>query len=190
MMKKALPLIVVLIFSAALSSCSNDEPDENYFYDFSPIVLKVKVENKRGQNLLAAKTPENIIHAGLFMIYDEEMTPIPFGWPSNYYPDETYASENSYKPGPATRDIMPNWFGAYIAPSFSPWSAEVGETIFIGEFDGEENGEQNVDLVLDGKVYHISFTNYVTYHKNNVSIDRHFYLNGEETPDENITIVM
>lgn len=181
-MKKLLLFSLVLLIALPFSSCKNDDdgPTPGLIWDFAPIILEVKVKNKYDQNLLSSKVPDNILNDNLFLIYKNEMTPITLGWP------QEYGDRNEDD----TRAYLPHWFGAYIASSRSPWSADIGETLFIGEFDGQVDGEKSLQLVLDNVVFDISFTNYVKYHKDEVEVDRHFYVNGEEVAGPSFTLLL
>lgn len=166
-------LIAAMIFGlCGLSACDDDS---DLIVDYSPIVLQVWVKDAQGNNLLDPDNPDNILDEEMWIDYKNEVSVVGMGQPD---------------PSGLTRAYLPQWYGAYIAPAeYLYWDQEyfsIDNRIFIGEFDGGNNGEFNVVLTIGDKSYNLSWTNKV----NKLNTKRQFYIDGKKNKDSvfNITL--
>lgn len=153
------------LLSLAFTSCGNDE-EPDLIIDYSPITIQVNVRNSNGENLLEPSTQGNILEGNNTFTYDGKTSNIHVGWPKN-----RERSSNM------TRYYMPMWYGAFIAPAFSPYSENQKENaIYIGEFEGGESGTINMELNLGENKYEISVKSKVK----GTSVKRDYSINGKK----------
>ena len=167
----------LFLASISLTSCSHeDDPDEDRFFDFAGIYFEVNVINKAGENLLEPSTPGNILDKDIYIIFNGLKYEVTMGKPNE-----------GYFPYPYTRENVPIWYGAFIAPSFYyyPMVNDSTNKLWIGNFNGRSHGE-TVDLFIENEKYVLSFTNVIHDDYYPPDIDRHFYLNGRVVGDHGI----
>lgn len=170
-------LYTLLLFLGAMlvnTSCSSDEDDDIWIWDFYPISLNVEVVDEDGNNLLDPANPANILSQPITLTHDGETTPI-----------ELYKVEAAL---PESRAILVRWYGAYIIGA--PDQSDGRYHIFIGEWDAFAK-DDSVKLNIDGKEYELSFTNSYKAQKHGAyDFDRKYYIDGQANENRNYKIVL
>ena len=169
-MKKILIFGALLLMLVGFGSCD----DEMVIYDYTPICLKVTVQDKNGNNLLDSLNTNNILGKQMTITINGKTNEISLKTPQDLIPP--------------SRAILPIWYGAFVMSGENYWwNSSIEPSICIGEFDGALNGKEEVELNIDGEKHVISFKNQV----NKSNVKRSFYLDGKEVKDRgNFTIVI
>lgn len=170
-------LYTLFLFLGAMlvnTSCSSDDDDDLWVWDFYPITLNVEVVDESGNNLLDPANPANILSLPITLTHDGETTPI-----------EMYEQKEAT---PNSRAYLARWYGAYIIGA--PYISDGRYRIFIGEWDAFAK-DDSVKLNIDGKEYELSFTNSYKAQKHGAyDFDRKYYIDGQANEYGNYKIVL
>lgn len=171
-----------LFIASTLTFLPSCKEEDDVIWDWNPVSLSVEVTNSNGENLLDPKTEGNILDSEMYIVNEGIQYPVTIGWPL----PEGY-NNNS-------RAIPAIWYGAFIAPTFQPDDITIKperyseNKIFIGEFSGSHSYETDVELVIDGKSYTLSFAVKMDY-KKPMSL-RDFYFEGKKLENSVYKIVL
>ena len=161
-MKRYLLYLLVSLTFISFASCS-DKDDPDMIWDYVPVHYAFYFHNLEGRNLLDPSTEGNILDQEIYIIRNGERIDANYGWPEPIH----------------SRMILAEWYGVFIAPSFSHYGPDMGNGIFIGEFDGSEN-EDGFELVVCGNSYEIKFESHI---QKDGHVERQYYMNGFEMSD-------
>lgn len=172
-------LVALLSFISCENGNDNDE-DEYWIVDWSPVTLLINVQDVAGSNLLDPDNPANIIDG----------TSITFQGKTYEACRDWYDSQMPFSM-PETKAYLSTLYGLYLYQS--NWSLpECTDTVFslyFGEIDGADDMDEDLVITWPDKTtdiihYHCSD------HKNNksASCNRYYKLNGKKQDSSTFTI--
>lgn len=156
--KHLLLAMIATICSLSLCSCSNDDDDgNNYVFDAAPIYFEMQVTDASGASLLDPAANAKFINDTYISLNGEDYPVVEI---------------------PESRAYSAVFYGLVLTENRN------GEPcLFVGEFDGLVNTDDTSFTIHwgDGTTDVVSYSNKTTINGSDVNIDRHYYLNGEET---------
>lgn len=173
-------LAMPLLLCFALCSCNlNDEPNrDDLIIDYSPIALRIKVQNAAGEDLVNPQHPLSLVRNKVYV----EIGIKRFDLENGAEKDPRSRIRRTVE---VLRALPGFWWGfLYNAPakgSHEPWH------LYIGDFDGGVDAERTFRLHWgDGTTTMVKYTNKVHYKSRGKlpDVERHFYVGGQEVKPE------
>lgn len=175
-MIKALKIPLALIFLVLAVSCSSSD-DDIYFYDISPVVLKIDIQDSNGANLLNPEVGGNLFgDTTIVAEYDGK----------TYRADWEYDLSKRYQ----SRTMLVIFEGLYC---YAPYEEINGEkkqsnnkSIYFGDIDGCESYDKTIVLKYPGQSHEIRVVNDYTVKNHVPKKTTRIYVDGKlnETGEE------
>lgn len=165
--------VIFLCAGMSLTSCGDENGDDDMVWDFAPYEVRVRIVDGGGVDLLSPETGEGSLYGELmYMVYNGEQYMLE--WPESLQ----------------TRYYMPHFYGLKLAQYES--SDGPRYELLFGEFDGEVSADRSMQFLIHNinTVFDINVSNRVEWKKGKPDVTRAYWLNGQLVENGIITITL
>lgn len=174
-----LRIFSLLVPILLLCSCRDDGDDGNIIRDMQPVNVMVHIQDASGNNLLSPSVTGNLEGKEIVAIYEGQ------------------EYELNWEATNQTRYYMPHFSGltlrsGYIQSGDSFVPDQSKNYLSFGEFDGAAHQDISISLYIEGypDPWDISVSHQIKWNGNRPKVTNTATLNGNNTPYDDITIIL